>query len=70
MEGILFWFLKSNNSDNTVDCANSDFIDNDNSDNLGDTEYDYPCFPTKQSAPECEDLKYFEHDLYLLIKSI
>ena len=36
-------------------------------DNLDKTHYG---FPTKNSAPECEKLKYFEHDLYMLVKSI
>ena len=66
-----FWFLKKcDNSDNIVDSDNSDDIDTDNSDNPVDTDYYYTCFPTKQSALECEDLKHFEHDLYLLVKSI
>ena len=66
-----FWFLnKSDNSDNIVDSVNSDNIDIYKCNNLVDTTNDYPCFPTKQSAPECEDLKHFEHDLYLLVKFI
>ena len=30
----------------------------------------YFCFPTRNSAPECEDLNYLEHDLYLLVRCI
>ena len=41
---------------------NDSLLDNDNNTYFG--------FPTRNSAPECEDLKYFEHDLYLLAKSI
>ena len=67
-----FWFLnKCDNSDNIVDTDNSGNIaDANNSNSLFDTVNNYSCFPTKQSAPECEYLKHFEHDLYLLVKSI
>ena len=62
---------KCDNSDNIVDTDNSGNIaDANNSNSLFDTVNNYSCFPTKQSAPECEYLKHFEHDLYLLVKSI
>ena len=66
-----FWFLnKSDNSDNIVDSVISDNIDTDNCNKLVYSAFNYPCFHTNQSAPECEDLKHFKHDFYLLVKSI
>ena len=68
-----FWYLnRYNHSDNLVNIDNPDSFEITNSsDNFfTSTNFNYSCFPSKHSAPECEHLKHFEHDLYLLIKSI
>ena len=66
-----FWYL-NNHSDNLVNIDNPDNSEVSNSSDslFSSNNFNYSCFPSKHSAPECEHLKHFEYDLYLLVKSI